>query len=67
MFVAWVCISPWGAFPGRLRAVLASMAPLHIRGVPAHVLMAFAWLTVQCGGVRVLSSTSPPSSPDSGE
>ena len=21
--VAWACISPWGAFPGRVRAVLA--------------------------------------------
>ena len=55
-FVAWGWISPWGAFPGRLRSV----APSHIRRAPAHVLMAFAWLSVQCGGVRVLSSISSP-------
>ena len=40
---------------------------MHIRRAPAHVIVAFAWLSVQCGGVRVLSSISPPSSPDSGE
>ena len=28
-----------------------------------HGLAALAWLSVQCGGVRVLSSFSPPSSP----
>ena len=64
-FVAWACISPWGAFQGHLRAVLA--VSLHIRRVPAHVLMALAWLSVQCGGVHVLSSISPPSSPYLGE
>ena len=38
MFVAWACISPWGAFPGRLRAVLASVAPLHnLLGVRLHM------------------------------
>ena len=41
-FVAWAYISPWGAFQGRLPAVLA--VSLHIRLAPAHVLM--AWLTV---------------------
>ena len=42
------------------------MAPLRIRGAPAHGLVALAWLSVRCGGVRVLSSFSPPSSPYSG-
>ena len=39
-----------------------SAVPLHIRRAPAHVLVAFAWLSVWCGGVRVLSSISPLSS-----
>ena len=38
-------------------------AHLHIRRAPAHGLVALAWLSVRCGGVRVLSSFSPPSSP----
>ena len=42
------------------------MAPLRIRRAPAHGLVALAWLSVRCGGVRVLSSFSPPSSPYSG-
>ena len=53
-----------GCFP---RASSRSAAPLHIRRAPAYVLVAFAWLNVRCGGVRVLSSLSPPSSPYSGE
>ena len=32
-----------------------------------HGLVALAWLSVRCGGVRVLSSFSPPSSPNSGK
>ena len=40
---------------------------LYIRRAPAHVLVAFAWLSVRCGGVRVLSGIPPPSSPYSGE
>ena len=44
-----------------------SEAPWHIRHAPAHVLVAFAWLSVRCCGVRVLSSISPPSSPYSVE
>ena len=40
-----------------------SVAPLHIRRAPAHVLVALAWLSVRCGGVCVLSIISPPSSP----
>ena len=43
------------------------MAPLHIRCAPAHGLVALAWLSVRCGGVRVLSSFSPLSSPYSGK
>ena len=35
--------------------------------MPAHGLVALAWLSVRCGGVRVLSSFSPPSSPYSGK
>ena len=42
----------WGACPGHFRAVLS---------------VALAWLSVRCGGVRVLSSFSPPSSPYSGK
>ena len=44
-----------------------SAAPLHIRRAPAHGLVALAWLSVRCGGVRVLSSFFPPSSPYSGK
>ena len=40
---------------------------LHIRRVPVHGLVALAWLSVRCGGVRVLSSFSPPSSLYSGK
>ena len=32
-----------------------------------HVLVALAWLSVRCGGICMLSSISPPSSPYSGE
>ena len=39
---------------------------MHIRCAPAHGLVALAWLSVRCGGVRVLCSFSPPSSPYSG-
>ena len=39
---------------------------MHTRCAPAHGLVALAWLSVRCGGVRVLSSFSPPSSPYSG-
>ena len=42
------------------------MAPLYIRRALAHGLVALAWLSVRCGGVRVLSSFSPPSFPYSG-
>ena len=44
-----------------------SAAPLHIRRTPVHGLVALAWLSIRCGGVRVLSSFSPPSSPYSGK
>ena len=44
-----------------------SAAPLHIRRRPVHGLVALAWLSVRCGGARVLSSFSPPSSPYSGK
>ena len=33
---------------------------------PEHVLVAFAWLSIQCGGVHVLSSISPPPLPIQG-
>ena len=56
-----------GASPGRFRAVLAVSGPLHIRRVPAHGLVALAWLSIRCGGVCVLSSFFPPSSPYSGK
>ena len=35
--------------------------------MPAHGLVALAWLSVRCGGVRVLSSFFPSSSPYSGK
>ena len=44
-----------------------SAAALHIRRASAHGLVALAWLSVRCGGVRVPSSFSPPSSPYSGK
>ena len=40
---------------------------MQIRRAPAHGLVALAWLSVRCGGVRVRSSFSPPSSPYSGK
>ena len=46
-------LSPYGAFPRRLWVVLAvsrSLACPH----------GFAWLSIRCGGARVLPSTSPP-------
>ena len=44
------------------------MAPLHIMcaPAPAHVLVAFAWLSIQCGGIHVLSSIPPPPLPIQG-
>ena len=53
--------------PGIFGQFQRSAAPLHIRHAPAHGLVALAWLSVRCGGVRVLSSFFPPSSPYSGK
>ena len=51
---------------GVFRAVLVVSGSFAIRRAPAHGLVALAWLSVWCGGVRVLSSFFPPSSPYSG-
>ena len=66
-FVAWGWICPWGAFLGRLRAVLAVSGSLAYQACARACLHGFAWLSIWCGGVHVLSSISPPSSPYSGE
>ena len=65
--VAWACISPSGAFPGCLQAVLAVSGSFALLGV---CLRMSSWLLLGSafgGGFGVLSSISPPSSPYSGE
>ena len=60
-------VSPWGAFLGRLWAVLAVSGSLAYQVCACACPRGLDWLSVQCGGVHVLSSISPPSSPYSGE
>ena len=60
-------VSPCGAFPGSLRAVLVVSGSFTYQACACACPRGCAWLSVWCGGACVLSSISSPSSPYSGE
>ena len=63
VFVHGCVLSPCGASPGRLRAVLAVSGSFAYYACACTCPCGRAWLSVRCHGARVLSSISSPSTP----